>query len=337
MANVFSGNSANEVWQKGAIALSSCTSMKDSRLGPAKELLHVYYEILSPSQRWVYSRKPAINPAFALAEVIWILNGRNDASYINFWNPALTKYAGNSKNYHGAYGYRICKHFGFNQLEKAYQTLKSNPNSRQVVIQLWDPKIDFPYKNGKPRSTDIPCNISSILKIRDGKLEWLQVMRSNDHFRGTPYNFVQFTSLQEIMAGWLNCSLGTYCQISDSAHIYEKDFQEFSIETRPPDIRNTDSLRLSKNIFSKILPKLMDISESLTDRNLKIKTFRDLLSNVNLPASYSNWAYILGADSARRHGWHDEMKWASEKCSNKVLRVIWDNWANRWSDNQLVD
>ena len=35
-------------------------------------------------------------------------------------------------------------------------------------------------------------------KVRQGKLEWSQIMRSNDVLLGMPYNFIQFTGLQEI-------------------------------------------------------------------------------------------------------------------------------------------
>ena len=51
-------------------------------------------------------------------------------------------------------------------------------------------------------------------------------MRSNDIFRGLPYNFVQFTSMQEILAGWLKINVGSYNHVSDSLHIYERDLKE---------------------------------------------------------------------------------------------------------------
>jgi len=75
---------------------------------------------------------------------------------------------------------------------------------------------DFPDEEGRPASQDILCNVLSMLKIRDGRLEWTQVMRSNDLFRGVPYNFVQFTVLQEVIAGWLGLEVGAYDHVSDS-------------------------------------------------------------------------------------------------------------------------
>ena len=61
---------------------------------------------------------------------------------------------------------------------------------------------------GNPSAEDIPCNLSSLLKIRKNQLEWMQINRSNDIYRGLPYNIVQFTTLQELMASWLGIEVG---------------------------------------------------------------------------------------------------------------------------------
>ena len=53
------------------------------RGGPTKEILHAAISIEDPRQRWVVSRKPSINVAFALAEVVWIINGRRDLSSLS--------------------------------------------------------------------------------------------------------------------------------------------------------------------------------------------------------------------------------------------------------------
>lgn len=102
----------------------------------------------------------------------------------------MEKFAGKGENYHGAYGKRIRSHFGFEQIEKTYEALQSIPESRQVVMQIYDARVDFPINNGTPQDEDIPCNICSLLKVRNGKLEWSQIMRSNDVLLGMPYDFV---------------------------------------------------------------------------------------------------------------------------------------------------
>src|SRR5262245_51748089 len=112
MFRVFEGQTADEVWQKIAATLNSGGNSDEqpSRAGPTREILHAAISIADPRQRWVMSRRPPINPAFAIAEVVWIMTGRNDAAFLNYFNRALPKFAGECPAYHGAYGYRIRQH-----------------------------------------------------------------------------------------------------------------------------------------------------------------------------------------------------------------------------------
>src|SRR5882762_10302877 len=178
--NTFEGNSADAVWRRIARAvLSGPNTLKQaSRAGATRELLHCCLELHDPQERWVTSREPAINPAFALAEVVWIVTGRKDSAFLNFWNPALHRFAGDGPAYYGAYGERLRFRFGIDQVRAAYEALRAKPDSRQVVLQIWDPAGDLPMRRGHPREADIPCNLRSLLKVRRGRLEWVQVMRS---------------------------------------------------------------------------------------------------------------------------------------------------------------
>ena len=101
------------------------------RNGQTKELTHVCMSISDPTQRWVERRKPAISPAFAIAELVMIMNGSDEAALLNAWNPALPKYQGKYDRYPGSYGKRLRYSFGFDQINRAYDVLKNNPESRQ--------------------------------------------------------------------------------------------------------------------------------------------------------------------------------------------------------------
>lgn len=335
MITSFSGKSADIVWRKAAeyFVDDKDTITQPSRAGTTQELLHASFAIENPRQRWVVSRAPSINPAFALAEVVWIINGSQDAEILNHWNPLLPKFAGNTKKYHGAYGFRLRKHFGIDQLEKAYNALKNCWDTRQVVLQIWDPTSDFPDKNGKPVATDIPCNICSILKIRDNKLEWLQILRSNDLFRGVPYNFVQFTSLQEIMAGWLGIEPGTYNQLSDSLHIYENDKKHFLNQSTKHTEYNTDSLCRPKIESELLYSDIFRRMKSMINSNLSRTDFYNLafLDPDEPEPAFQNMLFVIASDSARRKGWKEMAEEFMEKCTNPAYRQLWVGWVNRKS------
>lgn len=301
--------------------------MQSGRGGDAAELLHATFRITDPRQRWVLSRRPGINPAFAIAEAFWILRGRDDAKFVNFWNPALPRYAGDGEAYHGAYGKRLRAAFGFDQIERAIDALSGTPSSRQVVLQIWDPRVDFPQTDGAPANPDIPCNISSILKVRNGRLEWLQVMRSNDVFRGTPYNIVQFTLIQEYIAGCIGAELGDFILLSDSLHAYASDINRFRIESTPP-VRSECSIALDRARAAGAIELCAMALDRLIEANLELTDFYGIVHAAGVPAGHADLIRIVAADSARRRGWAGAACDAAAACSDPALRSMWSQWAS---------
>ncbi|HLH36157.1 MAG TPA: thymidylate synthase [Alloacidobacterium sp.] len=301
---------------------------QNGRGGRTYELLHVSLQIRNPRDRWVLSRSHPISVAFAIVEAIGIINGRNDSGYLNYFNPQLPKFAGMGAKYHGAYGFRLRENFGFDQLARACESLSSNPDGRQIVLQIWDPTKDFPHLSGAPVASDIPCNLCSMLKIRGGKLEWSQVMRSNDLFRGLPYNFVQFTTLQEVMAGWLGIEIGSYTHFSDSLHIYEGELKTILDSARVPSDSNADSLAFPKEVADPIWAEMNDRVNRLVSGGLSEHDYFEMATLEGAPKAFSNLMSIVVADAARRSSKMAAALRAAEKCSNPTLRLLWQRWLN---------
>ena len=328
MAEFISGKTANEVWGKAINLLKKKENSLYGRTGEVFELLHTIISIEEPREKWVYNRIPPISIGYALAELVWIINGEERSDIINTWNPKLEKYAGKSNFYHGAYGKRIRSHFGFDQIEKAYEALQSVPESRQVVIQIYDTKVDFPIENGMPRNEDIPCNICSLLKVRNGKLEWSQIMRSNDVLLGMPYNFVQFTGLQEILAGWLEIDLGSYNHYSDSLHLYSRDVTKIGIG-KEPEIKNDDSLSLSRNDSEKIFKEIYLRMKELCLYNITEKGIYSLAKMNSGYLAYDNIMLIIAAYISHKNKYTDLEKNLIEACTNDSYTAMWNHWIQR--------
>lgn len=327
MAEFIVGRTANDVWRKATSMLLQQKDTLEGRTGDVFEILHSFITIEEPRQKWIYDRVPPVSIAYALAELVWIMNGENSSDVINFFNPQLEKFAGRAKIYHGAYGKRIRSHYGFDQLEKAYYALQNVPESRQVVIQIYDTKKDFPIDNGKPRDDDIPCNICSMLKVRQGKLEWSQIMRSNDVLLGMPYDFIQFTGLQEILAGWLELDIGTYNHFSDSLHLYNRDISKIDVAGETM-IENKDSLSLSKNETDKIFKELYERMKSLTFC-VKEKEIYSLAHLNSSFISYDNMMFIIALYVAYKKSYNDLVMDLVKECSNKLYVAMWNRWTDR--------
>jgi thymidylate synthase len=277
---------------------------------------------------------PTINIAFALAEVVWILNGRNDAKFLNYFNRQLPKFAGHASTYHGAYGRRLRSHFGIDQLQRGYEALRNKPSSRQVVLQIWDSKTDLPKSSGKEASPDIPCNVASILKVREGKLHWMQIMRSNDVYMGLPYNIIQFTTLQEVIAGWLLLELGEYNQISNSLHVYMRDLERVYKPERKPVPVNTDSLAFPKSDSEHYFAELATNVENLIDNRRDVGRIFSTLDSSSLPSPFKNILSILTAEAARRREQEDLVVAAVSQCHNPIYRHLYERWLARCSKSE---
>lgn len=333
MFRLFEGPTADTVWQDIARAFVEGESLapQQSRAGMTREVMHAAISIENPRQRWVTSRRPALNIAFALAEVIWIIRGRNDSAFLNYFNRQLPKYAGRGPCYHGAYGYRLRTTFHLDQFERAYQVLRCNPHSRQVVLQIWSPIDDLPDPKGDAAALDIPCNLNSIVKIRNERLEWLQVLRSNDLYRGLPYNLVQFTTLQEVLAGWLGLELGAYHQLSDSLHLYDDcaDFIRRSTTSKPATTENLDSLALPKQISDDSFRSLEQLVEKIVANQFEAEHFADASIAAPLPAGFQNIARVLCAEAARRRGRADVAEHIMEDCTNPLFALLYRGWLTR--------
>lgn len=330
MFRVFEANTADEVWTNVAHAFHTGEGvLQPSRAGEMHEILHSAMSISDPRQRWVTSRFPPLNPAFAIAEIVWIMTGRNDSAFLNYFNRQLSKYAGEGKTYHGAYGDRLRHNLGIDQLQRAYDVLKAKPSSRQVVLQIWDGRIDLPSNSGQEASTDVPCNVVSLLKIRAGKLEWMQIMRSNDVFRGLPYNIVQFTTLQEVLAGWLGLGLGEYNQISNSLHVYQRDLGDIQSSHAKPSAVNSDSLAFAKQESDEYFQELASKIEIIIDQRIPAATLVATVRQSKLPQSFRNMLCILCAEGARRRLQQHFIELIIAECTNPLYKQLFDNWLLR--------
>lgn len=341
-AHTVLGDSADQVWRAAAQEVLESGQIQPSRAGLTREVRQLMLEIKNPNDRVVFARP--INPAFGVAEVIWILAGANDSAFLEFWNPRMVNYVDKGQSqFHGAYGHRLgCQPrlsyradralrrkrqkgaSSVDQVRRAEQALRVTPDSRQVVLQVWDRDLDLP--DPMPRSVDVPCNVVGHLLVRRGRLEWLQVMRSTDIVWGLPYNLIQWTTLQEVVAGWLGLKLGPYVHLCSSLHAYQRHWEplkRWTESTRPAGLPKPQSLMVEgyenwESMFSSLVDTVLDIASSKTKNGItQLVAGRD-----TFPPAYREWIALLGADALRRRGFAREAR-----------GLVWDAgryWATSW-------
>ena len=200
--------------------------LQDSRGGKVRELLDVKTIVTNPYRRCVGGFGRNINIFFLLAEAMWIAAGHKDVEFLTIFNKRMAEFSDDGVVFHAPYGWRL-RHWGvpsegcavnqgLDQVTAAVRFLAEDPDTRQVVMSIWNPDLDLGAV-----TKDKPCNDMVMLKIREGKLITTIQNRSNDLHWGLPTNIFQFSFLTELMSICLGISLGVQTHNSQSLHIYE--------------------------------------------------------------------------------------------------------------------
>ncbi|WP_205719564.1 thymidylate synthase [Actinomadura geliboluensis] len=184
---------------------------------PTREVLGSSLWLTAPRARLVdLPPHRVINPAFAVAETLWILSGSGEA-WIHEFNGSLAAYVGDGPP-HGAYGPRLRAWAGIDQFDQVRRLLLDDPDTRRAVLTIFDPARDLADER------DIPCTLGHRFYLREGVLHMVTSMRSQDVWRGLPYDMFAATVLLELMAGWVGARAGRWQHQVDSLHLYAPEF-----------------------------------------------------------------------------------------------------------------
>jgi thymidylate synthase len=124
----------------------------------ALEIRGVLVEISDPRAR--LSRTETRGRIFsALGELSWYLARKKDAHFISYY---IQKYKDLSEGgeIFGGYGPRLFDWKGVNQISKVTEVLRTKPDSRQAVVQLFD-ALDISEKH-----KDVPCTCTLQFMLR---------------------------------------------------------------------------------------------------------------------------------------------------------------------------
>ncbi len=106
----------------------------------------------------------------------------------------------------------------FDQVQRAIDMLKSNPNSRRIVVSTWHPGLLDEMRLP-------PCHIMYIFNVSNGKLNCHLTQRSGDIALGIPFNLACYSALTLAIAQEVGLKPGTFAHTIVDAHIYENHIE----------------------------------------------------------------------------------------------------------------
>ena len=158
-------------------------------------------------------------------ELMWFLNGRTDLEYL--WDKNIHIW---DKNYEKAklqlklsendvgkiYGYQW-RNFGgsFDQIKYITNELKTNPNSRRIMISGWCPPQIF------DDACLPPCHVSYNFNVVGKKLYCQILQRSSDVALALSWNIVSGALLTHMLANTCDLEAAGLSITIANAHIYE--------------------------------------------------------------------------------------------------------------------
>ena len=192
----------------------------------ASEVIGAVTHILDPTRNIVQSKIRKMPIRYAMGEFLWYLSGNNSLKEIQKYAPkSWNRMSDDGLTVNSNYGHKIFRFYGFDQWEYVKELLVKDPNTRQAIIHIKEPRdtIENPTK-------DLPCTISLQFLQREGKLNLITYMRSNDIWMGFPYDVFNFCNFLVLMSMEIELEVGTYTHIAGSLHLYERDIPDLKGE-----------------------------------------------------------------------------------------------------------
>ena len=162
-------------------------------------------------------------------ELLWFLKGDTNIKYlkengVRIWD----EWADENGDLGNVYGYQWRswptpdgEHI--DQIKNVIDTLKSNPNSRRIIVSAWN--VGEIEKMALP-----PCHAFFQFYVAQGKLSCQLYQRSADIFLGVPFNIASYALLTMMIAQVCNLKLGDFVHTLGDAHIYSNHFDQTKIQ-----------------------------------------------------------------------------------------------------------
>jgi thymidylate synthase len=109
------------------------------------------------------------------------------------------------------------------QIKEAVETLKTNPDSRRIIVTAWNP-ADI------PDMALAPCHCLFQFYVADGRLSCQLYQRSADVFLGVPFNIASYALLTMMMAQVTGLAPGEFVHTFGDAHLYLNHLEQADLQ-----------------------------------------------------------------------------------------------------------
>ena len=189
-------------------------------------------------------------------ELLWFLKGDTNIKYLNengvkIWD----EWADSNGDLGPVYGFqwRNWNNNGIDQIVDVIESLKSNPNSRRMLVTAWNPGVlpntnkSFEENVANGKAALPPCHAFFQFYVHNNKLSCQLYQRSADIFLGVPFNIASYALLTEMIAHVCGYESGDFIHTFGDAHIYNNHIDQLNLQSSRK-IRKLPILKIKRKV-----------------------------------------------------------------------------------------
>ncbi|SFR61164.1 thymidylate synthase [Thiomicrospira sp. ALE5] len=180
-------------------------------------------------------------------ELLWFLSGDTNIQYlkdnqVRIWDEWATP-SGDLGPLYGKQWVAWQSPNGevINQIQQVVDTLKTNPNSRRMIVTAWNP-ADLPDESISPQANVeqgkmalATCHAFFQFYVANGRLSCQLYQRSADTFLGVPFNIASYALLVHMIAQQTGYEVGEFIWTGGDVHLYINTLEQAKLQlTREP-------------------------------------------------------------------------------------------------------
>jgi thymidylate synthase len=172
-------------------------------------------------------------------ELLWFLKGDTNIKYlqengVKIWDA----WADANGDLGPVYGHqwRNWNSEEIDQISDVITELKTNPNSRRMLVSAWNPSVlpdtkkTFTENVANNKAALPPCHAFFQFYVSDRKLSCQLYQRSADIFLGVPFNIASYALLTMMIAQVCGFEPGEFIHTFGDAHIYNNHFEQLELQ-----------------------------------------------------------------------------------------------------------
>jgi thymidylate synthase len=231
---------------------------KSDRTGTGTKSVFGYQMRFNLSKGFPLVTTKKLHTKSIIYELLWFLNGETNIDYlknngVKIWDA----WADNNGDLGPVYGFqwRNWNNDNIDQISELIKTIKSNPDSRRMLISAWNPSVlpdtsvsfSENVKNGKAALP--PCHAFFQFYVSENKLSCQLYQRSADIFLGVPFNIASYALLTHMIAHVCNLDVGDFVHTFGDAHIYTNHMEQINLQLER-DPKKPPTLKIKRNVSS---------------------------------------------------------------------------------------